>query len=727
MYLICNEFSHFSFIKILCFNIMYFTEVLSESDCKITKHPGPGRILVEEHNRIRQLYTGLPDLCLTKDGPKYDFDADSLVKSCAKAMQLYHSPHVLVGENLGVGPSGGIAEASLGVIRGWFRHCEMVALEGIDILDLEVDENLRACVQMLWKKTRTINCASAQGADSKVYVVCQYYPPLTISEEQIKDNIMPSSDWVDLRGSQSVAFDFNSSTLQIKTAFQSASESVIYLHASKHEQNTVEIDIFILPPNENVTGMRIVSMFCGNSQFMISSNFNLRHTKHLILYTIFLSPKEFKFLVNGKQAVSFQISELVTEASCIEKVRRLTSTETGEIGVIDNERGLVQYRGLPSLRIPVAQKSELEFDTTPELSTFVYGDTITELYTEIITETVAYTTINKRSDDDIESDTYTNRHFIIEDKSGKKIKVIFPAIKATFVDRRDGSVMVYIDRDEPFEGIKSFQLIVQHFDILDKSDKGVLAFKDTLYDWNDANKLYREKGKSVPYIAAQTKTLGDRFVLGDGKTYGGYYNGKVENNRKYSLRVRGIVNMSDKEHAIIDTDVVGTFASSWVTFLSLGGAACCLIFIIGYVNFHLVRKRRKRRRVQETIAKFNTLLEDKGACRFFKDDEVTTSSSDVVDRVVSPSLAVSDGSEWWSSSGSDNGGAPGKWNRMRSATSFDASYSAVEAATKLLSETDKNINRRKSAFTPHDMTISRSHPELDVPGSDMREDEIYNF
>ena len=646
---------------------------------------------------------------------------------------------------------------SLGVIRGWYRSCEMIVLGEIDEFDLRQDEQIRSCLQMLWKGTTSIDCASARRGDGGVYVVCQYYPSLSISD--IKDNIVPSSDWIDLSGYRSTDFDFSSAALQIKTSFQSNSKNIFYFHTSKIQQKTVDVTILLSSPKNGITGLRIGSKFCGNSYFSAYRNFILRHTKNMVLYTFFISPEKFYLFVDGKEAVKLNIPEIVTDNSCMDKLRRLASSKDGRVDFHDQENDLVQYRAIPSSRLPQLDEEmrALKYNILPQVTDFRFhpgeNESVSQFITEVVTEAVP---TKSENEDSVVIDPKKNRHFIIKDKSGKEIKVTFPAISTTFSDRGDGSIKVYIDRDEQFEGIESFQLIVQHSDPGVESDEGALSYTDTLYEWQDAERMYREDEKAVPYIAAEVKQLNDFFILGDEMTYGGYFNGKVTNSRRYSLRVRGIVQLSNNEQVVIDTTIVGTFKSAWVTWLSSGGALTLLIITSGFVVFHIVRKKRERRRVQETIAKFNTLLEDNHPPPTLQNtthdnviDDVTAPTSEEgevggANHVISPPLEHSD---WWDVSESEEPGPAqedqynspendkgGEWDTMRSTTQLNAAeYSAIEAATKLISETDKNIVRRKSTVTPSQINMTRSrdmvmsNEEIDLPDYNIRQDEMYHF
>ena len=53
----------------------------------------------------------------------------------------------------------------------------------------------------------------------------------------------------------------------------------------------------------------------------------------------------------------------------------------------------------------------------------------------------------------------------------------------------------------------------------------------------------------------------DLFYLGDGLTYGTFYNGPLDPDREYTLRVRAVVESNPNDLIFIDTDSIGRLVS----------------------------------------------------------------------------------------------------------------------------------------------------------------------
>ena len=323
------------------------------------------------------------------------------------------------------------------------------------------------------------------------------------------------------------------------------------------------------------------------------------------------------------------------------------------------------------------------------------------------------------------------KHYIITDNDGKKINVTFPPIHVTFGTRKNGEAKTFIDTTDDFEGIETFQLILQQGE-----HKGILTGNDELYTWQEAKKAYEERGLLLPYITAELKSndfgRSLEFDVGNKLSFGGYYNGElVDDTSKYTLRIRGVVKDKNHERIIIDTDVIGEIdRTKKMSFISAGGASVFLIIIIGFIVSHFIRKRREKRRVIETIAKFNDMLANDDcrisppAAKAFTSLAVPESKSAMTTNTASTEWWTQDESEYPAEcqcagtchcgdqysgqySGQYGGQYSGQYEEYdeygegdqydtQGDAAFGAQYSAIEAASRLLSENDKNIVKRRT-------------------------------
>ena len=336
------------------------------------------------------------------------------------------------------------------------------------------------------------------------------------------------------------------------------------------------------------------------------------------------------------------------------------------------------------------------------------------------------------------------KHFVITDRDGKKINVTFPLVHVSLGERTGHTVKAFIDAYENFEGIEKFQLIIQQGD-----EEGILSTNNKVYSWEEANKAYEEEGLFYPYITAELSEFGAsplEFIIGDKMTYGGYYNGQlIYDDQPYTLRLRGIVKDKDHEKIVIDTDVIGKIElAEQMNIISAGGASVFLVVIVGFLVSHCIRKRRERRRVARTIAKFNQMLagEDRSATQpAGKLNQMQTLAVP-----ASKSGYTTNSSEWWTLTESEyqteqsnygeqsqnfnqydnqygnqfsdqNGDYQGdyqddyqgdyqgdyhedqlygdNYGEFQEDPNLGVQYSAIEAASRLLSEADKNIVTRR--------------------------------
>ena len=165
--------------------------------------------------------------------------------------------------------------------------------------------------------------------------------------------------------------------------------------------------------------------------------------------------------------------------------------------------------------------------------------------------------IEEEEEEIYEEEHEKERHFIIEDRDGKKLNITFPVVHVTSTRGPGGTFVCYLDRSEDFEGIETFQILVQHYGsryAMQKDEaNGPLKYKDAVRTYEEAKTEWTRGSRAVPYIAAQFDSFPDQFTLGDGKQYGGFENGELVQGREYSIRVRGIVKDGNGEKIIIDT------------------------------------------------------------------------------------------------------------------------------------------------------------------------------
>ena len=328
------------------------------------------------------------------------------------------------------------------------------------------------------------------------------------------------------------------------------------------------------------------------------------------------------------------------------------------------------------------------------------------------------------------------KHFVITDRDGKKINVTFPLVHVSLGERTGHTVKAFIDAYENFEGIERFQLIIQQGD-----EEGILSTNNKVYNWEEANKAYEEEGLIYPYITAELSEFGAsplEFIIGDKMTYGGYYNGQlVYDKQPYTLRLRGIVKDKDHEKIVIDTDVIGKIElAKHMNIISAGGASVFLVVIVGFLVSHCIRKRRERKRVARTIAKFNKMLA--GESRSATQPAGNLSQMQSLAVPASKSCYTTNSSEWWTQTESEyqteqsnygeqsqnfdqygnqfselngdyqsdyQGDYQGDYHvdqlygdnygEFHEDPDLGAQYSAVEAASRLLSEADRNIVTRR--------------------------------
>ncbi|KAL5271162.1 hypothetical protein ACHWQZ_G001710 [Mnemiopsis leidyi] len=353
---------------------------------------------------------------------------------------------------------------------------------------------------------------------------------------------------------------------------------------------------------------------------------------------------------------------------------------------------------------------------------------------EYVTSEIEY----KFEDDDKEESESKmfdkDKHFIITERDGKKINVTFPLVHVSLGERKGHTVKAFIDAYEKFEGIEKFQLIIQQGE-----KEGILSTSNKVYNWEEANKAYEEKGSFYPYITAELSEFGAsplEFLIGDKMTYGGYYNGPlVYDKEPYTLRLRGIVKDRDHEKIVIDTDVIGKIEkANQIHIISAGGVSVCMVVIFGFIVSHCLRKRREKQRVARTIAKFNEMLA--GDKRPATQPAAKKNQTPAVP--TSKSGYTNDSSEWWTLTeseyqteqsnygeqkqnvsqydnqygdqyGEQNGDYHGNYYEDQlyddhygdglDDPTLGVQYSAVEAASRLLSEADRNIvTRRKGTM-----------------------------
>ena len=695
-------------------------------------------LILEEHNNIRQLYPDLPTLCYANSNPAYNitFNAQKWVETITnttnetKLDYLPHSPLALenkIGENLGkkFNYKGGV-ETVTSFVRNWFDPCQYVLLDMIDAQGIK-EFDLRSCVQILWKNTKYINCGLKMTPVGQLITACQYFPSMILTSDKIKMNL------VSLTGRESYIeddrvypFNFSRSALQVR-ATQALHFRLSFIENNRLDDRSL-LELKLDPQKYSIDFIR----FC-DSQLLQNEKTRSYVKRGDVLYAIKVDTIGLEILANGATIYHIDVEEIKRVENCLENWISLVSSGSGgfKILLIGYSSGAITtenwFRPLPASDLATTDiysstkiadvfndKEDIKRQVDDSQATDQENDYVSESF---VTENYV-TDYEEGGDDGSESKKFNeDRHFVITDKEGKKWNVTFPLIHVSFTERKDHAAKAFIDAYEDFKGIEKFQLILQQGE-----HKGILTAKDKLYNWSDAKKSYEEEGLLLPYITAELGEFGNsplEFIVGDKMTYGGYYNGElVDDTRPYTLRLRGIVKDKNHEKIIIDTDVIGEIErTQQLTMISAGGASVFLIIIIGFIVSHFIRKRREKRRVANTIAKFNEMLAGDGP-------QATSVARNPVQSLEIPkskSGQTSNSSEWWTQDELDG---PGKsavqggeyrdqydhqygeesypdqqygeqYQGEQEDIAFSAQYSAVEAASRLLSENDKNIVKRR--------------------------------
>lgn len=351
--------------------------------------------------------------------------------------------------------------------------CQYFPLSNLTYVALENPE-LKYCLQIIWKSIQTVNCGISKSKDGILVLVCQY--DKVLKADTIKSNIL-SLPWKSFNSSQEVhPFNFTESPLQLKVGDKKTFRMQIFL-----TKNTVDYknhQILELSIQQKKEGTATRAKLCGTESELSKPEtkphkVSNRFVENVFTFETFGAGLGVYF--NNEIILSTNFQDAGVSQDCLNKWKILAKTNSNiSLFSVTAEAGSAwQYRSLPASSDHPSDSKKVIFKKDVDFSNSAPGfsyNAATEMFVFTTEEAgkeekSENETENKETDEDSSSSEAIdhNRHYEITDKEGNIINVVFPKIKTTFMDNHNGSVKVWLDRSEDFEGVSKFQLIVQHF------------------------------------------------------------------------------------------------------------------------------------------------------------------------------------------------------------------------------------------------------------------------